>query len=195
MIEPLVLLSRDIKEARSKGDGNADLCVLATNRDDQSPGLRTVVLRDVAGRFGLFTNGTSPKWRQIEADNRVSAVVWLPSLKVQYVLDARVEPIPEAVVHAAWRKRPRPAQILDMYYEHTQDQSKVLPDRAAFERGMEGTRNALAADNALDPPTSARGLYLNPEVVERLELDDAHRLHRRSRFRLANQWLEEVMVP
>jgi pyridoxamine 5'-phosphate oxidase len=192
---PLERLVGELATARERGDPNADLCWLATARDDGAPGLRTVVLRNVSGRLGVFTSGTSPKWRQLEEDNRVSVAVWLPTLRVQYVIEARAEPMPSAIVHASWVQRPRPAQLLDLYYQGTLPQSHPLPDRAAFEHGLDAVTANHADDEVLEPPESASGLYLNAEVVERLELDDDTRRHRRVRYRLATQWEPEELVP
>lgn len=185
----------EIARARKAGDPNAGFATLATTRADAAPGIRTVVLRDIGGRPGLFTSATSPKWAQISADNRISLAIWLPTLQVQYVIEGRAEPIPNVIVSNSWQQRPRPAQILDHYYATIRPQSSPLDDRSAFLDGARGLRRTLGEAAPLDPPESAAGCYVNPECIERLALDDTERLHDRVRHRLEDDWRPESLVP
>lgn len=184
----------DIAAAKDAGDPNAGFATLATIRSDAAPGLRTVVLRRIGGRPGLFTSATSPKWAQISADNRLSLLVWLPSSQVQYVLEGRAEPIAEVSVSESWQQRPRAAQTLDLYYATTHPQSAVLDDRTQFVEQLRELRRRHG-ETALETPVTAAGCYVNPESIERLALDDTERLHERTRHRLDNDWLPEPLVP
>jgi pyridoxine/pyridoxamine 5'-phosphate oxidase len=189
--DPIGQLRRDREKARSLEDPCAALCTLANVDADGIPHARTLVLRDLGERLGVFVNGTSPKFPAIAA-GPVSVVVWLPSISIQYRLACRTEPIPRETVAESWQFRPEIPKRMDWLYESGQAQSTVLESREALLDLVQAI--ALGADATA--PVSASGFFLDPHMMERLDLATPDGVHDRRRYTLGNPvWKEEVLVP
>lgn len=189
MTDPIARLRADRAEARRLDDPNANLCVLATVADGE-PQARTLVLRDgpVSGQFAIFLNGNSPKHRQLAQSAKVQAVVYLPSLAVQYRLTCTLQALSEAFVHNSWQLRPAMPKRLDWLYER-HPQGAAVKSRQALLAMLDGP-----VPNAA--PASALGYQLLPKVVERLALNQPNGVHDRRRYTLCDEiWHEEVLVP
>jgi len=185
---PLDRLREDRARARAQNDPYAELCALATVDSRNHPQVRTLVLRDINGRFAVFVNSSSPKW---PAMDRVSAVVFLASLNIQYRLDCGTEPVPAATLKASWRLRPEVPKRLDWLYE-TRPQSSRLECREQLLKELA----AMRLPHPLEAPDSARGLYLVPHRVERLDLNEDNGVHDRRCWRhQGGKWRESVLVP
>ncbi len=187
-VNPLRRLREDRARARELNDRYAELCALATVDSHGNPRVRTLVLRDLDGRLAVFVNASSPKWPSMD---RVAVVLFLASLDIQYRLDCRTEPVAAKTVKASWKLRPEIPKRLDWLYEQ-RPQSSVLARR-------EQLLAELAAAPVPDPlvaPDSARGLYLVPEAVERLDVKHESGIHDRRRWTLTEgEWQEQVLVP
>jgi pyridoxamine 5'-phosphate oxidase len=189
--DPLGLLRQDRERARSLEDPCAALCTLANVDADGVPHARTLVLRDLDGRFGVFVNGTSPKFTAIAA-GPVSVVVWLPSISIQYRLACATEPIPHETVAESWHLRPEVPKRMDWLYETSQPQSTVLESR---DRLLE-LLDAITLEDDATAPAGAGGFFLNPLVMERLDLGMPDGVHDRRRYTLGNPvWQEDVLIP
>ena len=185
--DPVALLQADRTEARDQGDAMANLCVLATTSAGE-PEARTLVLRDVEGRLGLFFNASSPKARQIARSATVAVLVYLPSLSRQYRIRTTLEAIPAHIVGANWKLRPDVPKKMDWLYGY-RPQSSVIASREAL-------LNALGSTVPEHAPESAIGYYLAPLAVERLDLAQDNGVHDRRRYvRRGAYWHEEVLVP
>ena len=191
--DPLEQLSADRQAAREQSDPWAALCVVGTLKTgleaSERVELRTLVLRDLEGKLALFFSATSPKWRQLEATESVALLVYLPSLEVQYRLQANWQPIPAATVHKHWQLRPDIPKRLDWLYE-------LHPQSTALERTK--LTAALADDTRDEPPSTApagaMGIVIEPFEVERLQLSKG--IHERYLFtRLASSWTQQSLVP
>jgi len=165
----------------------ANLCVLATVSGGE-PQARTLVLRDVEARLGVFFNGTSPKAREIAESASVAVLIYLPSQAVQYRLRCVLQAIPAAIIRDSWQLRPPVPKRMDWLYED-RPQSTAIDSRAQLAALLQGRR----ADAA---PQSALGFYLLEKAVERLRLDQPDGIHDRRRYTPdAAGWREEVLVP
>ena len=187
-VSPLQWLREDRVRARALQDPYAELCALATVDSRNHPQVRTLVLRDLNDRLGVFVNASSPKWPSME---RVGALIYLDSLGVQYRLNCTTDAVPAELVRASWQLRPDTPKRLDWFYEQ-RTQSSELSDRDQL-------LEELAAGKIPDPlvaPESARGLYLIPWQIERLDLNSGDGVHDRRRWRLEDgAWRERVLVP
>lgn len=189
--DPLQRLAADRASARARQDPCAGLCTLANVDEEGLPQLRTLVLRDVEGHLAVFVNATSPKWPSLSR-GPVSALVWLPSLNVQYRLACRTDPVPDHLVHASWLLRPDPPKRMDWFYTHHTPQSSTVGSREE----LLSTLATLALPEPLTAPHTARGLYLHPHAIERLDLNQADGVHdRRSYRRDADIWIETTLAP
>ncbi len=189
MSDPLKLLARDRGLARDRQDPCAALCTLANVDEQGLPQARTLILRDLESRLAVFVNTTSPKFPHL---GTVSVVVWLPSVNVQYRLTCSTEPVPQALVAESWQLRPEPPKKMDWLYTRVQGQSTPIASRVALLETLAG----LELPTPLEAPETARGLYLLPEAIDRLDLGQENGVHDRRRFRAGNPaWSEEVLVP
>lgn len=189
--DPMAWLAEDRQRARELGDPCANLCTLANVDAEGAPQARTLVLRALDDRLAVFINATSPKFEPV-AGGPVSIVVWLPSLNVQYRLSCATEPVAAEIVASSWLLRPEPPKRMDWLYTKHLPQSTVVPSRAALLDALD----ALDLPEPLEAPATARGLYLQPEMIERLDLSQENGIHDRRRYLPGNpSWHETVLVP
>ena len=193
---PIARFHEDRARARAERDPCAELCALATVNDEGAPDVRTLVLRDIedseapdeAPRLAVFINDSSPKWA---AMGRVSALAYFPTLKVQYRLSCATAPVSETLVHSRWQDRPEAPKKMDWYYAQ-RPQSSTIASRAQIIKEL----GSLGLPEPLVAPPSARGLYLLPFEVERLDLNQPNGIHDRRRWhRPVSSWEETVLVP
>lgn len=169
----------------------AALCVLATVDDNGWPHARTLVLRDLGDRLALFMNATSPKFRQLSA-GPASICLYLPSIQVQYRAHVSLEPVDAAIIEGSWHLRPRMPKLLDWFYTHRQRQSSEVPARDHLQQTLAG----FPLPEPLTAPETARGFYLDPHDIERLDLAQADGLHDRTRWvRSDDRWIQSTLLP
>ena len=195
-MNPITKFHEDRMRARAARDPCAELCALATANADGAPEIRTLVLRDLEvpenptenSRLAVFINDSSPKW---PAMARVSALAYFPLLKVQYRLSCATAPVPETLVHARWQERPEAPKAMDWYYARRPQSSPVASRSQLIEEV-----GSLTLPEPLVAPPSARGLYLLPFEIERLDLNQPDGIHDRRRWhRPVAGWTETVLVP
>ena len=195
-MNPIARFHQDRAQARTERDPCAELCALATVGAEGTPEVRTLVLRDIEDpatpngelRLAVFINDSSPKWA---AMGRVSALAYFPTLKVQYRLSCATEPIAETLVHSRWQGRPEAPKKMDWYYAQRPQSSSVASRSDLIEEV-----GHLALPEPLVAPPSARGLFLVPFEIERLDLTQPNGIHDRRRWhRPVAGWEETVLVP
>ena len=184
-------LGRWLDEAESAGVNELNAVVLATASADGQPSARTVLLKAYDERgIVIYTNYTSRKGREAEANPRASLVVPFYDLERQVVVVGRLERATREEAEAYFASRPRGAQISAWASE----QSSVVASRAELER-----RHAEVAarfDGQEVPlPAFWGGLRLVPETIEFWQGRN-DRLHDRLRFRRTDQdWVVERLSP
>ena len=190
-IDPWQQLHSDRAAATQAADPCANLCYLATVDATGAPQVRTLVLRQLEdGGLGLFVNNTSPKWSQLNAG--VSVLVYLPSLSLQYRIQASLEPIPKATVDASWQLRPPTPKRLDWFYHSHQAQSTAIADQATLLNELDGKIPEVPEQ----APESAQGLKLVPQQIERLDLNAQGGPHHRQLFKFNNNhWQVLTLIP
>lgn len=190
-IDPWQQLQKDRTAATQAADPCANLCYLATVDKAGAPQVRTLVLRDLGdGGLGLFTNSTSPKWGQLDAG--ASVLVYLPSLSLQYRIQASLEPIAKLTVDESWKLRPPTPKRLDWLYQNYQAQSSVITDQASLLSELDA-QIPTVPEHA---PESAQGLRLIPEQIDRLDLNTQGGPHHRQLFQRKNdRWQVQTLIP
>ena len=190
MTDPLEKLAEDRRVAFERDDPCAGLCTLANLDPSGWPEARTLVLRDLDGDLAVFVNATSPKFEHLA---RVSVVVWLPTVNVQYRLRCATSAVPRDLVAQSWQLRPDPPKRMDWLYTLKQGQSSAVEHREALLVALAD----LQLPEPLAAPDTARGLYLEPEQIDRLDLKMENGVHDRRRYRRGNPggWFEDVLVP
>lgn len=188
--DPLGLLRDDRAKAASLHDPLCNRCFLATVNDYGNPEIRTLVIRDIEGRMGVFVNGSSPKCQQLENSTSVSIMMYFESIAVQYRIQTQLSPIESVLVHEMWLNRPDVSKKLDYLYE-TFPQSSQLDNRERLLGSLEGMALPQSA------PSTAMGFYFDPmQSIERLLLDQSDGLHVRTFFeRHRSSWREQQLVP
>ena len=190
MSNPFQQLAEDRRLAFERQDPCAGLCTVANVDPTGWPDARTLVLRNLEDRLAVFVNATSPKFAHLD---RVSVVVWLPTVNVQYRMRCRTKPVPQATVAESWQLRPDPPKRMDWLYTLEQAQSSAVESREALLDILGG----LDLPDPLLAPDTARGFFLEPELIDRLDLGMENGVHDRRRYLPGNPggWLEQVLVP
>ena len=184
MSNPLEQLAADRSSAFENKDPCAGLCTLASLDDSGWPDARTLVLRNLDGELAVFVNATSPKFTHLD---RVSVVIWLPTVNVQYRLRCDTTPVPAAIVADSWQLRPDPPKRMDWLYTTRQAQSTPISSREMLLEML----SSLDLPEPLVAPDTARGLYLHPEQIDRLDLGMENGVHDRRRLPAGqSRWLD-----
>ncbi|MDQ3420892.1 MAG: pyridoxamine 5'-phosphate oxidase [Acidobacteriota bacterium] len=103
---------------------------LATADASGQPSARIVLLRSVDHRgFAFFTNYTSRKGQELEANPRAALCIHWPSLDEQIRVEGRVERLPAVESDAYFDGRPRGSQL----GAWASEQSQPLPSRETLE--------------------------------------------------------------
>lgn len=181
--------ARWFAEAAALREPNA--MVLATVDTAGVPNARTVLLKAVDARgFVFFTNYTSPKSTELEANPHASLVFPWIDIERQVVVLGTVQRISESDSEVYFRSRPRAAQI-GAWASH---QSSVIADRGVLEaRQAELVARFDGADVPVPPFWG--GLRVVPASVEFWQ-GRASRLHDRLRYRAeAVGWVVERLSP
>lgn len=166
--------------------------VLGTADADGVPSVRTVLLKEHDERgLTFFTNYTSRKGRDLDANPRVSCVFPWYGLERQVLLRGRVERVARGVSEAYFHSRPHGSQIA----ASISDQSQVIPDRSY----LDGVRDELAArypeEETVPLPDFWGGYLIRPDVVEFWQGRE-NRLHDRLQYRRDGaDWLIERLAP
>ena len=168
----------------------ANLCVVASQTNDALQ-LRTLVLRDLDGRYALFANASSQKLLEWQTTG-VAVLVYLPSVQVQYRLHCETEQVPRSVVAESWQLRPDIPKRMDWVYEQHPQSNTIASRQTLLDELAQ-----IASAEKLVAPKSACGLYLLPNEVERLNLATDNGVHDRRRYTkdAGGTWTEVVLVP
>ena len=184
---PLNLIAADRREARESGDPWAALCCLGTVDAQGDAQMRTLVLRDVDDQLALFFSGTSPKWRELNARDRLTLMLYLPSVQVQYRLRANFSELPDALIRSSWLLRPEVPKKLDWLYQE-------FPQSSAIERVLLEERLAEHHPTPTAAPATAKGIFIEPFEIERLQLSTG--VHQRERYTLIDDtWQRQHITP
>ncbi|HJN50552.1 MAG: pyridoxamine 5'-phosphate oxidase family protein [Pseudomonadales bacterium] len=195
--DPMAEFMRDHGRARKLLDQNADVCFLATHDPQDGVQVRTLVLRDIVERkLGIFLNRSSPKWNQLEANGEFQLLLYYPSIELQYRMSGTHAHMDSDLVADSWLLRPDGSKYLDYYYDRIGAQSTRVDSREAMESALAKLQRSLPEPDGLTAPESARGLYLEIDTIDRLDLSDRSRLHDRRLFTFAaGRWTQQVLVP
>lgn len=166
--DPIAAFERWLEAARAGGVDEPEAMVLST----AAARARVVLLR---GTFRFFTNYTSAKAREIEADPRVALTFLWHAQHRQVRVEGEARKLPAAESDAYFATRPRGSQI----GAWASPQSAAIADRAALDaRVAEAERRFRGA---VPRPEFWGGYTVEPSVVE-FWSGRPSRLHDRIRF-------------
>lgn len=165
--EPIGQFRRWFEEARAAGVRGLDEIVVATVGADGQPSARVVLLKAILGAeengggIVFVTNYGSRKGREAQQTGRASVCVWWKEQERQVRWEGRIKRAPAEISDAAFRVRPREAQI----GAWASAQSEEIPSRETLERAVaEVTKRFEGRD--VPRPEGWGAFVIRPERVE-----------------------------
>jgi pyridoxamine 5'-phosphate oxidase len=183
-------LARWLADAGAAELTEPNAVVLATADSQGRPSGRTVLLKQYDERgLTIFTNYTSRKARELDANPYASLVLPWVELQRQVVACGRVVRVTPEESAVYFRSRPRGAQ-LSAWASH---QSSVIASRAELERRRAELEQQFGAE--IPVPDFWGGYRIEPETVEFWQ-GRPDRLHDRLQFRRdGERWVVERLSP
>jgi len=188
--DPLEQLAAWLDDARA-ADPRPDAMTLATATREGRPSARVVLLRGLdGGGVTFFTNRTSRKGDELDANPHAAAVVHWWELGRQIRIEGTVEPTSGAESLEYWRTRPRGSQLAAW----SSQQSRPLSGRDELEARVAEMEERFAGTDVPLPPFWG-GYRLRPTTIEFWTHRD-DRLHDRVRYvREDDGWRRERLAP
>ena len=155
----------------------ANAMVVATVDGDGHPSGRTVLLKGVDERgFTFFTNYTSRKGRELDANPNAAMVFYWPHLERQVCVAGPVSKLSREESESYFHSRPRGSQVAAA----ASDQSGPIESREELQRMFREVED-LHRGKPVPIPESWGGYVLKPERIEFWQ-GRASRLHDRFQF-------------
>jgi pyridoxamine 5'-phosphate oxidase len=190
--EPFSLFTAWFADAVAAELPEPNAMVLATVSADGVPHARTVLLKGYgSGGFRLFTNYTSQKGRDLQANPQASLLFpWHP-LQRQVIVTGPVERLSETENADYFQSRPRGSQ-LGAWASH---QSSVVSAREELIARFNTIAARWPETDTVPVPDFWGGYLVVPDSVEFWQ-GRANRLHDRLRYRRAGEgWTLERLAP
>lgn len=188
--DPLAQFDQWFREVGELGLPEPEAMVLATADADGHPSARHVLLRGVDRGFVFFTNYTSAKADDLDANPAASLCFPWIRLSRQVRVSGPVTKVSEAESDEYFATRPRGSQI----GAWASSQSTVIADRAELDRQVAAVEARFEGREVERPPQWG-GYRLRPDELEFWQ-GRPNRLHDRFRYRrVAGGWAIERLSP
>jgi pyridoxamine 5'-phosphate oxidase len=188
---PLTLVREWFEEAAASGIVEAERMALATASPDGRPSVRIVLLKGIDDDgIRFFTNYTSRKGRELDANPRAAATLYWQPLYRAARLEGPVERLSAEESDAYFASRPRGAQV----GAWASAQGSVLGGREELEERVRAVEERFPG--AVPRPEYWGGYRLRPDAIE-LWQGRPDRLHDREHFLLGSDgtWRAERLSP
>jgi pyridoxamine 5'-phosphate oxidase len=191
-LDPHAQFDRWFGDAVGAGVRAPEQMALATAASDGTPSLRMVLLKGHDERgFVFYTNRTSRKAVELEANPRAAAVLHWEPLSRQVRIEGPVEAITDEESFAYFRTRPRPSRISAW----ASPQSRAVADRGELERRAAEIEERFAGGEDVPLPPFWGGYRVAATTIEFWQ-GRRDRLHDRIRYELREGgWRRERLGP
>ncbi len=125
------------------------------------PNARIVLLKEMDHGFVFFTNYSSEKGQEIQANPKASLTFFWPELERQVRIMGQIEKVSEAESDAYFHSRPKSSQI----GAWTSPQSKTIADRQELDHLLQSMENRFASE-PITRPAHWGGYRLLPFRIE-----------------------------
>jgi pyridoxamine 5'-phosphate oxidase len=188
---PFTLFAEWFAEARASEINDSNAMTIASCTPDGRPSARMVLLKDFDTRgFVFYTNKTSRKASEINANRHAALLFHWKSLRRQVRIEGIVEDVSDAESDAYFASRARISRL----GAWASLQSQVLPSRAVLEQRL-AEAEARYPDETVPRPPHWSGYRVVPERLEFWQ-DMPYRLHDRSIFtRDGDAWVTSKLYP
>ena len=166
---------------------------LSTATPDGYPSGRIVLLKELLrDGFIFYTNYTSRKGREIEANPHVALTFYWGELERQVRVEGRITKVSREKSEAYFRGRPKGSRLGAL----ASHQSETLPSRKPLEAKLEELQLRYADSEDVPAPDWWGGYCVNPEVIEFWQGRE-NRLHDRLLYRRTDEcnWVVERLSP
>jgi pyridoxamine 5'-phosphate oxidase len=189
--DPVEQFARWLEAAVKAKVAKPDAMVLATASTSGAPSARVVLLKGFnADGFVFFSNYTSPKGRDLEANPRASILFFWPQQERQVRIEGRVRKLTAAESRRYFEGRSRDAQLASLICE----QSRPIKSRQELEKRLARLRRQYEGKDIPCPPFWG-GYRLVPTMFEFWQGRE-HRLNDRLRFRKrSGRWVIDRLQP
>ena len=190
---PMGQFRRWIKEAQAAELKEPNAMTLATATPDGRPSGRIVLLKELLpDGFVFYTNYTSRKGAEIEANPHVALTFYWAELERQVRVEGQVAKVSREKSEAYFRGRPKGSRLGAL----ASHQSEVLPSRKPLEAKLEELQWKYADIKDVPVPDWWGGYCVRPEAVEFWQGRE-NRLHDRLLYRRTNEnnWVIERLSP
>lgn len=189
--DPIAEFRALLEKAKSSEAGDATACCLATADTAGRPAARMVLLKGVdEDGFVFFTNYTSRKAEELEANPHAALCFYWSSLDRQVRVEGPVARLPAGESDAYFASRPRGSQIAAW----ASKQTRPLPSRAELVARV-ARYEARFLGRQVPRPDFWGGYRLEPRRME-IWHNQLHRLHDRFVYRVGPQgWRRERLYP
>ncbi|MCE3254993.1 MAG: pdxH [Rickettsiaceae bacterium] len=190
--EPFEIFAKWLKEAESDARIIEPTAMnLATVNAENKPSSRMVLLKkfDESG-FCFFTNFTSRKAKELEANKNVALCFYWGALGRQVRIEGEVEEVSAAEADDYFSSRRRGSQI----GAWASKQSQEMANDEEFLKRIKQTEEDFAGTEVKRPPFWS-GFRVKPQIIEFWE-EAEFRLHKRTIYKKsANGWQTATLYP
>ncbi|MEM6413801.1 MAG: pyridoxamine 5'-phosphate oxidase [Pseudomonadota bacterium] len=189
--DPFVLFREWLLLANDREINDPNAMSLATVDASGLPDVRIVLMKDLNDRgVSFFTNMTSAKGRQIDANNWGALSFHWKSIRRQVRFRGEIEQVTASEADAYFAKRARGTQI----GAWASDQSNVLSSPDALQRSVDECERRFEG-KPVPRPGHWTGYRLIPTEIE-FWVNRPYRLHHRKKFvRTNNNWEAQWLSP